>query len=280
VSRRVGLVGKPLRRRHSKVMHDAAFQAHRIDAQYELCEIEPEALAAFVDRARGPEWLGFQVTAPYKRDVFELLDDVDPDASAIGAVNSVARGDDGSLVGFNTDGPGFVAAVEGELGVDFQDGSVVVAGAGGAARAVVHAALRAGARGVLVTARRAEAATALADEMGTGAAGCGLGDPDIYRALAAADLFVNATTVGMLSAGMAVDPERLGSATAVFDLVYVPPETELLRRARSRGLPAANGAEMLVNQAAIAFRRWTGIEDASPVMRDALEPLLFDEAAP
>jgi shikimate dehydrogenase len=84
----------------------------------------------------------------------------------------------------------------------------------------------------------------------------------------------------MLAPGTAVDPAALGAGAAVFDLVYVPPETELLRRARERGLRAANGAGMLVAQAAIAFRRWTGVEDASGPMRAALAPLLEERAEP
>ena len=109
--RRVALVGHPLRRRHSQVMHDAAFAAHGIDARYELREIDPDQLTAFVEEVRDPAWFGFQVTAPYKRDVFELVDEVEPQAAAIGAVNSVERRDDGTLVGFNTDAPGFAAVL-------------------------------------------------------------------------------------------------------------------------------------------------------------------------
>ncbi len=280
MTERVALIGKPLRRRHSQVMHDAAFAANGIDARYELRELEPGELASFVEEARRPGWLGFQVTAPYKRDVFRLLDDVEPDARAIGAVNSVARGGDGSLAGFNTDAPGFAAAVERELDLTFDGASVVVAGAGGAARAVVFAAVAAGAADVLVAARRRERAAELAGSLYGPVRTSGLDEAVLVRALAGADLVVNATTVGMLSPGAVVDPEALGQHTAVFDLVYVPPETELVRRARERGLRAANGAEMLVAQAAIAFRRWTGVEDASNVMRAALQPLLTADAAP
>jgi shikimate dehydrogenase len=271
VTLRVALIGRPLRRRHSQVMHDAAFAANGIDARYELREIEPDEVAAFAEGARGPEWLGFQVTAPYKRDVFALVDDVEPAAEVIGAVNSVLRRGDGTLLGFNTDAPGFAAAVEAELGVRLAGARVAVAGAGGAARAVVFAALDAGAAGVTVGARREEAARDLAADAASGHA---LDSDEFRAALADADLFVNATTVGMLTPGAVIDPSVLRAGAAVFDLVYVPPETELLRLARARGLRAANGAGMLVHQAAIAFRRWTGVEDATPAMRAAVEPLL------
>jgi shikimate dehydrogenase len=278
-TRRVALIGRPLRRRHSQVMHDAAFAAQGIDARYELRELEPGELAGFVEEARGPEWLGFQITAPYKRDVMALLDAVEPEAEAIGAVNSVARRDDGSLVGFNTDAPGFAAAVRRDLGMDFLGARVVVAGAGGAAHAVAHAAVSAGAGEVRVAARRPEPARALADRIG-GITPTTLDDPQLPAALAEADLLVNATTVGMLTPGMAVDPALLGAHAAVFDLVYVPPETELLSAARARGLRAANGAGMLVAQAVVAFRRWTGAGDVTDVMRDAAAPLLEGPAVP
>jgi shikimate dehydrogenase len=279
-TRRVALIGRPLRRRHSQVMHDAAFAASAIDARYELCELEAGDVADFVAQARGPEWLGFQITAPYKRDIMALLDAVEPEAEAIGAVNSVIRAPDGSLAGFNTDAPGFAAAVRRDLGIELGGARVVVAGAGGAAHAVVHAAVSAGAAEVRVVSRTLQRAQALADRMGGGVVAGTLDDRALPGALAAADLLVNATTVGMLLPGVVVDPGLLDEHAAVFDLVYVPLETELLRAARARGLRAAGGASMLVAQAVIAFRRWTGVEDVSDVMQAAVAPLLAEAAAP
>jgi shikimate dehydrogenase len=107
-----------------------------------------------------------------------------------------------------------------------------------------------------------------------------LDDPAFTNALAAADLAVNATTVGMIDPGMTIDVAALPSHATVFDLVYVPPETPLLAAARARGLRAANGSEMLIAQAAIAFERWTGVGGMAGVMRTAVAPLLADAAAP
>jgi shikimate dehydrogenase len=132
---------------------------------------------------------------------------------------------------------------------------------------------------VLVAGRRLDAAQELTREAGTPAAPIALDDPALAQALAAADLVVNATTVGMLDAGTPIDPAQLGPAVAVFDLVYVPPETELIRAVRARGLPAANGAEMLVAQAEIAFERWTGVAGAADVMRSAVAPLIAEGGA-
>jgi shikimate dehydrogenase len=274
-------------------MHDAAFAAACVDARYELLELEPEAVPAVVAEARGPEWLGLQVTAPYKRLVADLVDEVEREAREIGAVNSVARGDAGSLVGFNTDAPGFRVAVELLLGRSVAQLDTVVAGAGGAAHAVVHTLLSGGARTVTVGNRTPAAAEALADRLrGVAPPGEGagtarrpalqttvLGSHDFVAACEAADLLVNATTVGMLEPGMTIPVDRLRGDSAVFDLVYVPPETPLLAAARARGLLAANGAEMLVQQAAIAFQRWTGVGGMADIMRSAIAELLADPAA-
>ena len=280
MTRRVALLGKPLRRRHSQVMHDAAFDAAGIDARYVLRELEPDEVEAAVAEARGADWLGLGVTAPYKKVVAGLVDEVEPDAEAIGAVNNVVRTDDGRLVGFNSDAPGFRAGVELALAGPISGLDVVVAGAGGAANAVVHALVTAGARSVTIGNRSADGAVALARRLGavgdTSLDGVALDDPAFADALRAAGLAVNATTVGMLDPGMTIDVELLPAEATVFDLVYVPPETPLLRAARARGLRAANGSEMLIQQAAIAFERWTGVGGMADVMRAAVAPLLAD----
>jgi len=283
MTRRVGLIGKPLKRRHSQVMHDAAFEAAGIDARYELLELEPGAVADAVAEARGPDWLGLGVTAPYKRLVASLCDSVEADATTIGAVNNVARSPTGELEGFNTDAPGFRAAVELAMGRPLAGVDIVVAGAGGAAHAVVFACLSAGARRVTIGNRTRSSAVTLAQrfaEVGDGSVSAvALDDPGFASALGAADLAINATTVGMLEPGATIDVELLPAGATVFDLVYVPPETQLLRAARARGLRAANGSEMLIAQAAIAFERWTGVGDMADVMRAAVAPLLADDTA-
>ena len=282
MTRRVALIGKPLRRRHSQVMHDAAFAAARIDGRYELLELEPDGVEGAVAAARGPDWLGLGVTAPYKRVIAGLVDEVEPDAQRIGAVNNVTKAPDGRLVGFNSDAPGFRVGVELAMGRSLHGADVVVAGAGGAAHAVVYACVTAGARRVTIGNRTAAAAAALAErfvDSGVELAAVVLDDPAFRAALASADLAVNATTVGMLDPGMTVDVDRLPAEATVFDLVYVPAETPLLRAARARGLRAANGSEMLIQQAAIAFERWTGVGGMAGVMRAAVAPLLADPSA-
>jgi shikimate dehydrogenase len=272
MTRRVALLGKPLRRRHSVVMHNAAFAAAGIDAAYELRELEADEVPGAIAQARGVDWLGLGVTAPYKKLVATLLDEVEPDAAEIGAVNNVVRTADGRLVGFNTDAPGFRAAVEAAMNMPLTGARVVVAGAGGVAQAVAYACRKAGVARLTVGNRTVPASAA-------GVAAVALDGPEFASALRGADLAVNATTVGMLDPGLAFDPALLPQGATVFDCVYVPQETPLLAAARVRGLNAANGAEMLIAQAAIAFERWTGVRGMADVMREAVAPLFADPSA-
>ena len=269
MTKRVALIGYPLKRRHSEIMHNAAFEQFSIDATYELREIEVDEIPDFVAEARRQEWYGFQVTAPYKQIITAHLDEIEDGARQIGAVNSVLRREDGSLVGFNTDAPGFQRAAEGELDIHFTGLRVAVAGAGGVARAVVHALATAGADSVTICDLDASKATDLATDFGDSVRAVDVGD-EFEDGLREVDFAVNATTVGMIQPGVAFDPDVLRDSAVVFDLVYNPPESELLRRTRARGLPAANGLGMLVAQAEIAFERWTGINGSGPTMRAAL----------
>jgi shikimate dehydrogenase len=269
VTKRVALIGYPLKRRHSKIMHNAAFEHFSIDATYELREMEPDEIPGFVAEARRRDWFGFQVTAPYKQIVMAHLDEIEDGARQIGAVNSVLRREDGSLVGFNTDAPGFQRAAEGELDIRFSGLRVGVAGAGGVARAVVHALVTAGTDSVTICDLDPTRATDLAADYQGSVRAVDVGG-EFEDSIREVDFAVNATTVGMIQPGVAFDPGALPDSAVVFDLVYNPPESELLRRTHARGLPAANGLGMLVAQAEIAFERWTGTNGSGPIMRSAL----------
>ena len=283
MTRRVALLGKPLRRRHSQVMHDAAFDAAGIDARYVLRELEPDEVVDAIAEARGPDWLGLGVTAPYKPLVASLCDSVEADATEIGAVNNVVRTDDGRLVGINTDAPGFRAGAELAMGFPLNGAKIVVAGAGGVARAIVYACLQAGVDRVTVGSRDPAKAATLVEGVHHSflqrVEAVALVDERFTKRLGEADLAVNATTVGMMDPGMAFRVDAVADWGTVFDCVYVPAETPLVAAALARGLRAANGSEMLIAQAAIAFERWTGVGDMADVMRAAVAPLLADPAA-
>ncbi len=277
MTRRVALIGNPLKRPHSAVMQNAAFAAHGIDATYELRPIDPDDIGVFFSEARGPDWLGFGVTAPYKQVAIGYLDEVEPGALAIGAVNNGVRRADGALIGFNTDASGFMSAVE-SMGVSVAGRRAVVVGAGGAARAVVWALLDEGIEQVFVANRTPERARSLAESLSSygDVVGGSLDGPELATALGSAALAVNATTVGMTTDTVAFDVAGLPEGALVFDLVYVPPMTPLVKAASARGLPVCNGMEMLVRQGEIAFERWTGISSTAGVMRDALAAWLTE----
>jgi shikimate dehydrogenase len=273
VSGRVALIGQPLKRRHSEIMHNAAFDHFGVESRYELRETPVSQLPDFFSEVRQGGWLGFQVTAPHKQAVIEFVDSITPAAEAIGAVNSGALLPDGSLEGFNTDAAGFAAALTEDLGATIDSSRIVVAGAGGAARAVVWALLTGGAEQVVIGNRQPQRAQALAAdfaELGQ-VHGVDLQGSEFEAALGEADIAVNATTMGMTTDTMAFDPALLPGSAHVFDLVYVPLETPLVARARSLDLRVRNGLDMLVRQAEIAFERWTGITGSASVMHSALE---------
>ncbi|WP_420112854.1 shikimate dehydrogenase [Pseudactinotalea sp.] len=269
------LLGTPLRRRHSPAMHNAAFAALGIDGEYLLRDIPEAALEAEVERARAEHWYGFQITAPHKRAIMPLLDEIEPDALAIGALNCVEVTETGRLVGFNTDVIGFMAGAEHLMGGPVTGCRVVIAGTGGAARSAVYGIAQQAPAHLTVTGRSATHAAELAAELAPGVetAALALDDPLLAGELARAELFVNATSVGMLSPGPVIEVSLLGSSTAVYDVVYVPRSTALLEQARAAGNPCLNGEEMLIRQAAVTFQRWTGSSDPTPIMREAAEPL-------
>jgi len=273
LTKRVALLGKPLRRRHSVVMHNAAFAAAGIDGRYELMEIDEADVPAAVGAAgAGDDWLGLGVTAPYKQLVASLVDEVESEAAEIGAVNNVVRTPGGRLIGFNTDAPGFRAGAELAMGRSLAGARVVVAGAGGVARAIVYELKKAGVASLTVGNRSTP-------RMASGVAAVPLDSDEFLDGLRDADLAVNATTVGMTQPGSTIPVELLPVSATVFDCVYVPVETPLLAAARACGLRAANGSEMLIAQAAIAFERWTGVPGMAAVMRAAVAPLLADPNA-
>ena len=257
-TRLAGIIGDPVRHSLSPTLHNAAFAAVGLDWVYLAFEVPAGGAAGAIDAVRSLGIDGLNVTMPHKADVAAAVDRLSPAARALGAVNTVVR--EGSvLVGENTDGDGFVQALRVDEGLDPAGMRCLVLGAGGAARSVARALHAAGAAEVIVAARRPEAAAA--------AAALAKGRVGAVEEADGVDLVVNATPVGMGevteldSPTLPVPAERLGPGQVVVDLVYHPLVTPLLTAARQQGAVAVNGLGMLLHQAAIAFRLWTG-EDA------------------
>ncbi|MDH3726408.1 MAG: shikimate dehydrogenase [Myxococcales bacterium] len=273
---RLGIFGFPVAHSKSPEMHRAAARALGISLEYELFEVAPADLAAEV-RAKHDERIdGYNLTVPHKETVIALLDEVAPGARAIGAVNTVVRTVDG-YVGHNTDAPGLVRSLE-EAGVRVVDSTVVVVGAGGAARAAVVGLANAGAGEIAVLARRPEQSEALIESLARHV-DCTLEAAPLSEAdwhFDSATLVVQATSAtlesnpraGEFAAMLPID--TLPPDAAVIDMVYEPLETAVLARARGRGLNVVDGLGMLLHQGAIAFEMWTGLPAPLDVMREAL----------
>jgi len=271
----VGLIGYPVGHSRSPAMQQAAFDVLGIPAHYVLWETPPETLAERIASLRAPEVLGANVTIPHKTAVVPLLDALAPSAlQAGGAVNTIVRGADDRLTGHNTDGTGVLRVLDSH-GAGDAGQSALVLGAGGAARAA-WAAARERRMTLRVAARHPSAAREALSALGLSSAETiPLDAPDeLAKALATSSILINATSVGMgdplaspLSAELLA---HLPPTALVFDMVYAPPETALLRMAQARGLLVVRGLEMLLEQGAAAFELWTGSPAPIAVMRAAL----------
>lgn len=274
-TRVTGVWGWPVRHSLSPDMHNAAFAHLGLDWCYVPFAVAPAALPDAVRAVRALGIVGVNATIPHKEALVNLVDEVDPEARAVGAVNTI-HNDDGVLRGYSTDGVGFQGALERE-GFDARDKRVVVLGAGGAARSVVWRLVGAGAAHVTVVNRTPERARQLAD-LGNSRGrhvvdAAGLEARPLIEAVRAADLLVNTTSVGMhphVDDPLLVPAEALHAGLFVYDLIYTPPVTRLLAAAERRGARAVNGMWMLVLQGAASFRFWTGVEPPVEVMAQAL----------
>lgn len=270
------VIGDPARHSRSPAIHNAAFAAAGIDWVYTAFEVPAGGGAAALEAMRVLQLAGFSVTMPLKAEVAEAADLRDDEVEVLGAANCIVPLDDGRLRAANTDAAGFIAGLNADAGLEPEGLRVVLLGAGGAARAVAWGLAAAGAAEVAVINRTPSKARAAADiANATGEAGQP-GRVGSLDGIAAADMVVNATSVGMGAdaahpgrSAMPCDPTLLRPGQVAVDLVYEPLETAWLAALRRRGVEAHNGLSMLAYQAAAAFELWTGIEAPVDVMRQA-----------
>lgn len=261
--RLAAVIGAPVRHSLSPAMHNAVFAAAGLDWTFTRFEVVPGGAKAAIEAMAVLGIGGYAVTMPHKQQAFECVDEVDPAAQALGAVNTVVLRDDGSTYGGSTDGMGFVESLLDE-GVEVTERRVVVVGAGGAARSIVDALGRSGAADIVIlnrTPSSAESAAGLADVARAGT----------VDDVAAAHILVNATSVGMGTDDLPIDAEVLRPDLAVADIVYHPLETALLRAARAVGATTVDGLGMLVHQAVLQQRLWTGLSPDPTTLRRAAE---------
>ena len=270
----VGVIGHPLKQSLSPVFQQPAFEHLGLDVRYEAWPTSAEELPDRVRELRAADRLGANVTIPHKEAVVPLLDEVDDLCRRVGAVNTIVSRE-GRLWGHNTDVGGFLRALREDGGFDPVGARVLVAGAGGAARAVAIALIDSGAASITFINRTFSRASRLVEDLAPVAGGTALHAlPDMYASwvasAASCRLLINCTSVGMAGTQQEKDSpvpiELIPSGALVFDLIYRPIETPLMAAAERCGARVLGGLPMLVYQGAESFRLWTGMEAPLDVM--------------
>ncbi|NVJ99778.1 MAG: shikimate dehydrogenase [Alphaproteobacteria bacterium] len=270
--KKAAVIGWPISHSLSPVIHNHWMKTHGIEGHYDKVAVEPDNLAEALDRFREEGFSGFNVTVPHKETVMAHLDKIAPLARQMGAVNTVQIADDGTLTGFNTDGIGLVTNLKKSVPDWPHDKPVLILGAGGAARAAALGLLTENVPMVMITNRTREKAEAIARDIGRGRMTV-VDWEDRSHAVSAAGLVVNTTVLGMKGQHpLEIDLMAAAKDTVVYDIVYQPLMTPLLRDAEALGLRTVTGLGMLVYQAAAAFKIWFGVEvDYDDALRAELE---------
>ncbi|CAB4751385.1 unannotated protein [freshwater metagenome] len=273
LSQLTGCFAQPVDENPTVVMVEAAYRHHGLNARYINIEVGPDKLGEVVAGAKAMGWIGFNCSIPNKLAVMEHLDGIGESASVIGAVNcAVLR--DGKYIGENTDGKGFLKSLEGVI--DPAGKTVVMFGAGGAARAVGVELALAGARKIIVVNRDEVRGKILVDLINskTKSEAVFISWSSKFSVPTGTDILINSTSIGLfpdVDAQLNIDFDTLNAGIVVADVIPNPPKTHLLREAKARGCVTIDGLGMLVNQGVIGIKYWTGIDADSSVMRKALE---------
>lgn len=271
----VGLIGHPVEHSFSPPMHNAAFEKLGMDYAYVAFDVDPNNLGSAIEGAKSLNINGFNVTIPHKIEVMQFLDEIDEVAGLIGAVNTI---DFKNMKGYNTDGIGAVRAIEEVISI--KDKNVVIAGAGGASRAISFYLAKYGADSITILNRNVDRAISLAgDVLDSGLIVDVQADSmsEINNYLSDADILVDTTPMGMHPH---VDDEPIARAEdmhedlVVFDAVYNPNETVLIKEAIKAGAKPVYGIKMLLYQGAESFKIWTGVDAPVDEMEKALRQTL------
>lgn len=268
-----GIIGDPIGHSMSPVMHNAAFEETGIDYLYIPFRVKKEELGKAIAGMRALNIRGLNVTIPHKVAVIPFLDELDPLAQRIGAVNTIVN-DDGALTGYNTDATGFLQTLL-ERGVEPGGKNVVILGAGGASRATSFILAERGAHLVILNRLleldwAEELASRISQVFKQEVEALELNEENLAKVLEKADILVNATSVGMSPNidETPVSPDLLRPSLTVFDIVYNPIKTRLLREAEAAGAETISGVDMLVWQGALGFELWTGTKAPVKLMRE------------
>ena len=270
----VGAFGNPIDENPTGVMEEAAFAAKGLNFRYLTVKVEKDDLEAAMNGVKAFQMKGINLTIPHKVNVLQYLDELSEAAQIIGAVNMVVN-KDGKLWGENTDGKGFLISLKNE-GVSVEGKQVVILGAGGAAKAIGVECALAGAKKITIVNRnkeRGEDLVKLISEKTKAEAEYAAWD-STYKVAPETDIFINATCIGLypdVNSKPDVDYDTVTSSMVVSDVVFNDPNTLFLQEAAKRGAHTINGLGMLVNQGALNFTLWTGVEAPVDVMVDTLK---------
>ena len=281
----LGIIGYPIGHSISPIFQQAALDHLAIGGRYLGYGVEPEQVGEFVASLRSESALGINVTVPHKEAVMPFLDEIDDWAAEAGAVNTIVNRN-GRLTGYNTDGYGFLRALREEAGLEPAGKRVLILGAGGSARGVVQALARAGVGRLDIANRtlaRAETLAELSVGKGVPAGAVALASAGLADAASSAELIVNCTSLGMRHGpdenASPLPADRIPAACLVYDLVYNPMRTPLLREAESAGANTLGGISMLVHQGAASFELWLERPAPVSVMMDAALAAMRDREA-
>lgn len=257
-----GLIGHPVGHSMSPIMHNTAFLRLQLEHHYHAFDIAPQRLADGIKALRILNVSGFNVTIPHKVEVMKYLDEVDQEAALIGAVNTVVNMD-GRLIGYNTDGRGYVESLKCVLKKPLPENKVLVIGAGGAARAIITSMVLQGVKEIDIINRTIEKAKLIKENCSQFEAKIDLYSlNDLKVDLSRYNIIINTTSIGMYpnveDVPLPVKSVRPGSIFS--DLIYNPLQTRWLQQAEEKGALVHNGVGMFVQQGALAFEMWTGIK--------------------
>jgi shikimate dehydrogenase len=263
-----GVIGDPIGHSMSPAMHNDLFDFYGIDAVYLPFHVTKENLEAAVNGFKALGVSGFNVTIPHKTDIMAYLDQIDPLAEAIGAVNTV-KNEHGILTGYNTDGPGFVKGLE-SMDADLGSRSALIIGAGGASRAIYFSMAQAGIQRIDLYNRTAGKAEELVSSCPFKVQSKVLDRKTAEKSLHEYQLIIQTTSIGMSPdlEGLPLSPENIFRDAIVSDIIYNPLQTKFLEEASKKGAEIQNGVGMFVFQGALAFEKWTGIFPDTERMRD------------
>jgi len=268
--RMFGVVGHPIEHSLSPEMHNSVFRAMGLDYEYSAFDVYPEKLGAFIRRCAEENFIGLNVTIPYKISVIEYLDKIRKEARLINAVNTIKFGHR-TAVGFNTDGIGCVEALR-DVGEDVRGRKILILGSGGAARAITFQLVLEGSQ-LIITNRTYERALELKKEikekLNKNVEVTKFSNDEIKNYIENVDILINTTPVGMFpkTRSTPISPDLLNKDIVVMDIVYNPVETKLIREAKKVGCKTIDGVGMFVHQGAESLRIWLDIEPPIDLMR-------------